>query len=175
MNTADYLLIAVVLISAVVGLLRGFLREAIAVITWVAALILAWHASSFLEPHLGGILGGPEVRPWAARAIMFILIMLAGSAIGAVVGHFVRLSIFSGVDRLLGFVFGLLRGFVVVGVIVIVCETVHLNGEQWWRRSTLMPYAEEAASILRSIIGEERHKHAISALRSGPPTQPTAA
>jgi membrane protein required for colicin V production len=96
------------------------------------------------------------VRPWAARAVIFLAVLLAGALIGMIVSHFVRLSIFSGTDRFLGAVFGLLRGMVVVGALVILCHTLQLDGEDWWGRSKLMPYAEHIGNVLRGLVGERK-------------------
>ena len=158
LNTADYLIIATVVISAVVGLLRGLLREVIAVCTWIAAAFVAWHFAGALEPHLGGLLAQDAVRPWAARFILFVAVLLLGHAIGVIMGHFVRLSLFTGVDRFLGLLFGLVRGVLIVGAAVIVCETVRLDGEPWWHQSVLVPYGQDAAALLWSL-GGSRFKH----------------
>ena len=159
MNATDYLVIAAIIISAIVGAARGFLREAIAVGAWLLALFLAWHFSDLIAPHLGGLMSDSEVRPWAARIIIVVLVLLLGAGIGATVGHFVRLSIFSGMDRLLGFFFGLLRGFVLLGVFVILGQLLRLQGEHWWRGSLLIPYGESMANGLRALVGEERVRH----------------
>ncbi|HXW75254.1 MAG TPA: CvpA family protein [Steroidobacteraceae bacterium] len=156
MNSTDYLVLAAIILSAIVGALRGFLREAVAVVTWVIALFVAWHFSELLEPHLGGLLADSEVRPWAARVIIVVLLLLLGAAIGTTLAHFVRLSIFSGMDRLLGFVFGVLRGFVLLGVFVILGQLLRLQGEHWWRHSLLIPYGESIANGLRTLVGEAR-------------------
>jgi membrane protein required for colicin V production len=160
MNLTDYLVILAVIASAVIGAVRGFLREAVALGAWVIALFLAWHFTDLIAPHLGGLLSGSEVRPWAARVIVVVLVLLLGAGIGATLGHFVRLSIFSGMDRLLGFGFGLLRGFVLLGVFVILGQLLRLQEEQWWRHSRLMPYGESIANGLRMLVGEERVQHA---------------
>ncbi len=107
MNVTDYLVIAAVVISAVVGAMRGFLREAVALVAWLLALFIAWHFADLVEPHLGGLLAGSAVKPWAARIIIVLLILLLGAAVGSMLAHFVRLSIFSGMDRFLGLIFGL--------------------------------------------------------------------
>jgi membrane protein required for colicin V production len=156
MNSTDYVVIAVVILSAGVGALRGFLREAVAVAAWLISLLIAWHFSDLIAPHLGGLLAQSDVRPWAARIIIVLLVLLFGAAFGAVLGHFVRLSIFSGMDRLLGFLFGLLRGFVLLGVFVILGQLLRLEGEHWWRGSLLIPYGESMANGLRTLVGEER-------------------
>ena len=159
MNSTDYLVIAAIIISAIVGVVRGFLREAVALAAWIIALFVAWHFSDLVEPHLGGLIGTSEVKPWAARVIIVVLILLLGAAVGGVLGHFVRLSIFSGMDRLLGFVFGVLRGFVLLGVFVILGQTLQLQGERWWNHSVLIPYGESIANGLRAIVGAERVPH----------------
>jgi membrane protein required for colicin V production len=167
MNTADYLLLALLIISAVVGLMRGFLREVIALLAWIIGVLAAWHLGPLLEPHLGGLLAGPQVRPWVARAVLLAAVLLVGAAVGAVSTHFVRLSIFSGMDRLLGFLFGLLRGLIMLGVVVIACQTLQLDGERWWHKSVLIPYGEDVASALRSLVGEPlKPRHAYSVLNS---------
>jgi membrane protein required for colicin V production len=159
MNATDYLVIAAFLISAVVGALRGFLREAVALATWLVALFIAWHFADLIEPHLGGLLSGSYVKPWAARIIIVLLILLLGAGIGALLDHFVRLSIFSGMDRFLGFIFGLLRGVVLLGVFVILGQLLRLEGEKWWTRSLLVPYGESVANGLRALVGEPRMRH----------------
>jgi len=159
MILTDYLVIVAILISATVGALRGFLRESIALGAWIIALFLAWHFADLLEPHLGGLLADPTVRPWAARVILIVLVLLVGAATGAILTHFVRLSIFSGMDRLLGFGFGLLRGFVLLGVFVILGQLLQLQGEGWWRHSLMIPYGESMANGLRTIVGEAHVPH----------------
>ena len=155
MNVTDYLVIAAVVISAVVGALRGFLREVVALLAWLIALFFAWHFADLIEPHLGGLLAGSAVAPWAARVIIVIVILLLGAAIGAVLNHFVRLSIFSGMDRFLGLVFGLLRGVVLLGVFVILGQVLRLDGERWWTRSLMIPYGQSVANGLRTMVGEK--------------------
>ena len=156
MNLTDYLVIAVVLLSAVMGALRGFLREAVALVAWLIALFLAWHFSDVVEPHLGGLLAGSSVKIWAARIIIVLVVLLVGAGVGAALGHFVRLSIFSGMDRFLGLVFGAFRGIVLLGVFVILGQLLRLDGERWWRHSLLIPYGESVANGLRALVGEER-------------------
>jgi len=159
MNVTDYLVIAAVVISAVVGAMRGFLREVVALVAWLLALFIAWHFSDLVEPHLGGLLAGSAVKPWAARVIIVVLILLLGAAVGAMLHHFVRLSIFSGLDRFLGLLFGLLRAVVLLGVFVILGQLLRLNDEHWWTHSLLIPYGESVANGLRTLVGEKSVHH----------------
>jgi membrane protein required for colicin V production len=156
MNWIDYLLLALVVFSCIAGLMRGLLREVIALVTWVAAVWLAWTYGSLVEPHLGGALANDSVRPWVARALVFLVVVLIGTTIALIVSHFVRLSLFSGLDRAFGGLFGLLRGLVMIGLFVILCHAVRLDGEPWWRKSLLVPYGEHAANVLRGMVGERK-------------------
>src|SRR5437588_10113270 len=116
MNLADYLVIAAIVASAIVGAVRGFLREAVALAAWVIALFLAWHFADLIAPHLGGLMSDSGVRPWAARVIIVLLVLLLGAGVGGALRHFVRLAIFSGMVRLPGFALRLLRGLVPAGL-----------------------------------------------------------
>jgi membrane protein required for colicin V production len=158
MKSADYWVVAIVLLFTIVGIMRGFLRELVAVISWLLALFIAWHFSaSLIAPHLGGLLTDEQVRPWAARAILLILVLFIGSVAGILIAHFVRLSLFSATDRFLGFAFGFIHAAIVLGVIVIICQLLHLDSERWWQESLLVPYAERVANGLRTLVGEDHH------------------
>jgi membrane protein required for colicin V production len=158
MNLADYLVILAVLVSAIIGAVRGFLREAVALATLILAIFLAWSFADSLAPHLGGLLENPPVNIWAARVIIFLIVLLVGMAVGAALAYFVRLSLFSGMDRFLGFVFGLARGVVLLGVFVILGQLLRLDGEPWWKASKIMPYGEGVATGLRALVGEQFEK-----------------
>jgi membrane protein required for colicin V production len=151
----DYVILAIVILSAVMGLVRGLLREAIAVITWFLAIVLAWSFGPSLEPHLGGIPVGSPLRIWAARAIIFVGILLLGGAISVIVSHYVRVSMFAGMDKFLGFVFGIVRGIVIVGAFTIAVQALRMDEDASWKRSKLMPYAIGVADALRGIVGEK--------------------
>ncbi len=84
--------------------------------------------------------------------------MLAiGAFVGLAVNHFVRLSIFIGTDRLLGFALGFVRGMIIVGMLVIIAQLLRLDGERWWRTALLAPYAERVANGLRTLVGAEHY------------------
>jgi membrane protein required for colicin V production len=154
MVTLDYIILAIVLISAIAGLVQGFLREICSLVTWVLGVLLAWKFGPVLAPHLGGVLREAPYGLWAGRAIIFVAVLVIGAIVGATVNHFVRLSLFSGLDRLLGFVLGVVRGVVIVGVVVILAQAAKLDGEAWWKKSRLLPIAEPVAGVLRSLVGD---------------------
>jgi membrane protein required for colicin V production len=156
LQATDYLLLAIIAVSGIIGIFRGFLRELVAAITWVLAIWGAWTFGPDLVPHLGGVLRQQPYGLWAARGLILIGVLFVGAALGLGLGYFVRLSIFNATDRFLGFLFGLVRGIVAVGLLVILADALQLHGEPWWRQSRLLPQAERVANGLRVLIGEKR-------------------
>lgn len=154
MNGADIFISLVVLISTVAGMVRGFVREAVALAFLVGGVIAAWTLGPDVEPHLGGYLAEPAVRPWVGRLVVFVAVLIAGMAVGALLAYLMRSAGLGLVDRMIGVLFGALRGAVLVGLLVIFGETVHLNQESWWTRSKLIPYGHMIGGWMRSIVGE---------------------
>jgi len=106
-----------------------------------------------LEPYLGGALAGTELQPWAARVIVLMAVVVASWILGSMLSWLVQRSgLTLGVDRLLGGVFGLVRGVVIVGFGVMLGQAARLESEPWWGKSMLMPVGEEMAGVLRGYV-----------------------
>jgi len=149
----DYILAAAVLLSILFGVVRGFLRESVALLGWLVGLWLAWRYAHLLEPYLGGALAGTELQPWAARVIVLMAVVIASWLLGSMLSWLVQRSgLTLGVDRLLGGVFGLVRGVVIVGFGVMLGQAAQLESEPWWGKSMLMPVGEEMAGVLRGYV-----------------------
>ncbi|HEV8330453.1 MAG TPA: CvpA family protein [Steroidobacteraceae bacterium] len=152
MNAADYLIVGVLLASMLLGTLRGFVREAVGLLAWLGGLWFAWRYAPQFEPLLGGMVGKPPVSLWTARALILLGVLVIGWLIAAVLGYFLRHSALSVlVDRVLGLVFGTVRGAVVIAVFVMLGEFVELNRVDWWKRSQLLPYASELAGWIQNF------------------------
>ncbi|MGC1523474.1 MAG: CvpA family protein [Steroidobacteraceae bacterium] len=155
MTGADVLIVLVVLGSTVIGLVRGFIREAVSLAFWVIAIWAAWKMGPLVEPHLGGLLAGPNVAPWVGRLVVLVLVLLIGWIVGALLSYFMHSVGLGIMDRGMGLLFGLLRGAVLVGLMIIAGELLHLHHEEWWSRSKLIPYAEPLGDWLRAMVGEK--------------------
>ncbi len=149
MTPVDYLIVGGCLVSAGIGFWRGFTKEALSLITLLAAIWLAWRFAFVVEPYLGDWAGGADARIWAARVIVFVLVLVAGALISWLARMLIRHSGLSGVDRLFGAVFGLLRAAVLVGLAVIVLEMAGMDQDRWWQQARLKPYADRAAAAVR--------------------------
>jgi membrane protein required for colicin V production len=166
MHGADLLIVAIVGISVIMGTVRGFIREVVALVAWVVAIWAAWRFSGFLHPYLGGLLVSTEQKAWVARAVMLVLVLLLGALVGAILTWMTSTAAGPSVmNRVLGFAFGFVRGAIVAAFLVLLGQNLHFEREPWWEHSKLMPYAEQVANWLRAVAGEARvyTRHALAA------------
>ncbi|MGC3982315.1 MAG: CvpA family protein [Steroidobacteraceae bacterium] len=168
MNFIDYLILAVLVVSLLLGFFRGFLGEAISLISWLGGLWLAWHYAYLIEPHLTGLIAKPPLNTWAARTIMLLAVLVIGWLTGAVVTYFVHQSGISlMLDRLLGMLFGFIRGVVLVSVAVMLGMQVRLESADWWQGSRFMPIAVEVSGWVKgfadSAVSDRRQTQSTTA------------
>jgi membrane protein required for colicin V production len=152
---ADVLIILVLLASTIFGIVRGFVREAVSLVFWIIAIWAAWKLGPMVEPHLGGVLAEPNVAPWIGRLVVLVLVLLTGWVVGWLLSYFTRSLGLGAMDRVLGLLFGILRGAVLVGLMIIGGELLNLNHEEWWNRSKLVPFGETVGDWLRAMVGEK--------------------
>lgn len=157
MQGADFIIVAVIGLSIVVGVVRGFIREAVALLSWLVAIWVAWRFSGFLHPYLGGVLESPEQKAWVARGIVLVCVLLIGALIGSILSWITNSAAgLSLMDRVLGFIFGLTRGVVLVGFAALLGQSLKLEHEPWWQHAKLVTYAEDVGEWLGGFAGESR-------------------
>ncbi len=87
MTGADVFILVVLLGSILIGLLRGFVREAASLVFWIIAIWAAWKFGPMVEPHLGGLLADPSVAPWVGRLVVLVLVLLVGWIVGVLLRY----------------------------------------------------------------------------------------
>jgi len=152
----DYIIIAVVLISAIVGIVRGFFREAISIATWLAAIWVVYVYAGNAAEMLSTKVESPVVRLLIAGAALFIAVLLLGALLGYLVSLLVQSTGLSGTDRLLGMVFGSVRGVIMLALLLVLAVgLLPVEQESWWSDSRLIPYVENVVVLLRDILPPE--------------------
>jgi membrane protein required for colicin V production len=152
MGWLDYLFIAIVVLSVLFGALRGFIREALSLLTWILAFVLALGYGPSFADRLKNVIDYVPVRVVVADIIVFFLVLLAGAVLTRLVGLLIRGSGLAPVDRLLGSGFGLLRGAFIVLALVMLAGLGTLGEESWWKQSALVPHLKPLADDLRGLI-----------------------
>ena len=148
----DYAIIAILVVSAGISVLRGFLREAISLLGWVFAF---WLALTFAD-DVSGLFARYVSQPSIRHALAFFTIVVATLIITAFVMYFVRLIVdkteITGTDRALGIIFGIARGIVIVAILVLFAGLTALPKDPWWRESTFIPHFQVLAVELQSLL-----------------------
>lgn len=135
----DYVIIVVIGFSALVSLIRGFVREALSLVTWGCAFFVASHYYSFLAVWFTGF-QDELVRNGIAIAVLFIATLIVGAIVNFVLGSLVEKTGLSGTDRVLGVCFGALRGVLIVSAILFFLDTfTGFSKSPDWQQSQLVP------------------------------------
>lgn len=141
MTIADYVILATILLSMGLSLYRGFAIEAISLFTWVAAFVISRLFSVPFAVILAEWIDPPSARQPIAFVALFVLTLVVGALIKHLVKQVVNATGLSGTDRLLGSVFGLLRGcLIVVVALIVLSRMTQAPADPWWRASLLIPH-----------------------------------
>lgn len=152
MTYVDFIVIAIVLVSSVLSVIRGFVKEAISLATWVLAAWVSITFSGRLATLLPQDLEIQSLRLAIGFIALFLLALLVGGLVNFLLSSFVTRSGLSGTDRALGVVFGLLRGVVVVAVLVLLAGLTALPQDDAWKESMLIGHFEIVAVWVRSFL-----------------------
>ncbi|MAT50798.1 MAG: colicin V production CvpA [Porticoccaceae bacterium] len=141
MNWADWTILAILGLSVLIGLIRGLVREALSLLVWVLAFFAATLFYAQGATWFDGLMETPSLRYISAWLVIFVGVLIVGSLVNYVIGYLVETTGLSGTDRLLGMVFGALRGIVVVmALVILVPGVLPVSEDQWWQDSKLIPY-----------------------------------
>ena len=148
----DYAILAIVGISTVISVRRGFVKEALSLAGWIAAFWIAIAFSGRGAALLEGYVTKPAWRAAIAFVVLLILVLLACGIVLRMAGLLVEKTGMSGTDRSLGIVFGVLRGIVIVGLLVLLAGLTALPGAPWWGESVLLPHLVDLANEIGAFL-----------------------
>lgn len=155
MTEFDYIVLAVVGFSGLLGFIRGFIKEAFSLIAYVAAGYAA-------------VMWGPRAYPWFASmiehhlvslalayAVVFIAVLLIVGIINLSLSSLISITGLGPADRGLGLLFGLARGVLLVIVVVILAGYTSFPLEPWWQNARFSPAAVNAVLYIKSLLPVE--------------------
>ncbi len=158
MEYSDMVVLGIIAISMLVGAIRGFVKEAFSLAVWAAAFLVAFQYSGTLALQLENHIELPSARNALAFSGLFLVVLLIGGLLTFLIGKLVEKTGLSGTDRLLGGVFGGIRGLVLVIALMLVAGLTPVPQDPWWKSSrsiqSLLPLAEWSAQFLPDYILE---------------------
>jgi len=150
----DYLLIAVFFLSALMGLFRGLVKEALSLVGWVVAIWCAWLFGGAVAEWIPSVADGSIIETWVARILIVVVVLILSGLLNRFIAMVIDQSGLSGTDRMVGMVFGMARGVVLVGLVVLMLDAVGFDADPWWQESKLIPYAAPLAERLGDMAGD---------------------
>lgn len=155
MTSFDYAVIAIIVLSAVVGWWRGFMYELFSLIGWLAAYIVAHTYSAQALPYVPPAVGADNVRSAAAFAALFIVTLIVGALFAWFLARLAKFAGLSGMDGKFGAIFGMLRGGLVVIALVWLGGLTDLPQLPFWRNALTSKPLQEMALYAKDYLPED--------------------
>jgi membrane protein required for colicin V production len=145
MPIVDILIAIAIVVSMIIGVYRGFVKEAIS----TTALLVAIWGALYFGPGVGAVaeswIASAELQTWFGRVLVFAIVLSIGGLVSWGISKLVRLSVLSGIDRLLGSCFGAARGVLLVALAILAGRFAGFDNDDWWVSSETIPYFEVVA------------------------------
>jgi membrane protein required for colicin V production len=148
--TIDIAIVFIVAASGVISMIRGFVKEAMALVIWLSAFVVAMSFKEVVAELLANVIVLASIRQLAAWGILFVGTLLIGAMVNFLLGKLVSSTGLSGTDRTLGLVFGVFRGLLVVlALVIIVPKALPVDQDSWWTASSLIPLFQSFEEVGR--------------------------
>jgi membrane protein required for colicin V production len=137
----------------VISLLRGFVRESLALAGWILAVwVSLFYMSSmavFIAPYLNL---PPSILSLVSFAILFVVTLIIAALVSNLVATLVDKTGLSGTDRAIGMLFGIARGILIVGVLILLAGFTLVPQDPWWKESVLISHFQQLALMMKEFL-----------------------
>jgi membrane protein required for colicin V production len=158
MTGFDYVVIGIISLSLLFGLWRGVVGEVIALVAWVLGVVAAIEFGGQVGASIFTGIADPSLRTLAGCVAIFVGVLLVMALVRWAVRSMVKALGLSVSDRLLGMIFGLVRGVLVTMVLVGLGGMTTAPKQTWWREATLSPPLETAVLVARQWLPDDLAK-----------------
>lgn len=152
-NQVDIVILIITVLSSMFGLWRGLIKEVLSLLTWIAALLVARVYSEPLAGLMTGMIENDGIRYVTAFAMLFVTVMMFGTFLNFLMSKLLNVTGLKLADRLLGAVFGVARGVIIVLVILFVTN-MFVSETELWQQSQLIPYGMDMIEKSQVFIGD---------------------
>jgi membrane protein required for colicin V production len=159
MTWFDYAVLAIIGLSVLLSIIHGFVRELLALASWVMAFVAAQSYVTAVAPLLPAAIPGSSLRLLAAFMIVFLVVLLAMTLLASAVSRLVKRAGLGVVDRTLGAAFGMVRGLAIVMLAVLLAGLTTLPKQPAWRHAILSAPLEVLANVIKVWLPYDLSKH----------------
>lgn len=148
----DIVILSILGLSALVGVLRGMIAELMGLVVWFAAAYLSFKFGADLAPLYADVVNSESIQQALGYFSLFVGTLLVGSLITYLLRKLVSSTGLSGTDRMLGVVFGLVRGVAIACVVILLLSFTPFTKQAWWGDSMLLPHFRPAAQWMQTWL-----------------------
>jgi membrane protein required for colicin V production len=148
----DYVIIGIIALSAIISVVRGFVKEVLSLAAWVLAFWVALTFSPQFSVLLSDYISTPSVSLFSAFAALFIVTLILSALVNHLIATIVEKTGLSGTDRMLGVLFGILRGVAIVTLLVLLAAATPMPNDAWWQNAVLIEHFEKLAIWARQFF-----------------------
>ena len=156
-NWIDYTIIAIIALSVLMSGMRGFVREVISLVIWVAAIAVSFIFYRYIADLLVNFIHSDSVRLVVSFVGLFLVTLILGMLINYLISQLVANTGLSGTDRVLGVIFGIARGVLVVVLLMMLMSLTPFSKEASWQESVLVPHFQPLEDWLRNFLPQSLH------------------
>lgn len=153
----DYLILFIVIVSMLISLLRGFVKEALSLVGWILAVVIGFtymgQLALFLQPKLNSL--PPSVLNLLGFSILLVITLIVAGLINNLVSKLIEKTGLTGTDRAIGMLFGIARGLVLVGILVLLAGFTMVPQDPWWSKSLFLVHFEQLAVTLATFLPDD--------------------
>lgn len=155
MTGFDFVVLAILLASIVVSMMRGLVREVLSLLAFAAAFVCAVWWGPWAHQALAPYIETELLRLAVAYLGVFIGVLLVVGTVNLALGTIIKSTGLAPADRGLGAIFGLARGLLILLILIVAAGYTPLPAEAWWRQAMLSPLSELAVIGLKRQLPED--------------------
>lgn len=160
MNGFDLALVVALLIFTAIGAWRGFVREVLSLLTWIAGGVVAWLFADRVAGLFERMTDEPALRQVLAFILLFVAVVIIGTVAALLINKFIlSKEAFRLPNRILGGLLGLARGIVIVVIVFLLAGLTSVPQRSWWHESFLAPYFARLAVYASGYIPRDVARH----------------
>lgn len=156
MNTIDIIILILVFLSAIIGFWRGITREVLGIASWLMAAVFTYFLHDLAEPLVGLVISNGFFKEIVSAVLVFVVFLVILTSITYSFSDAVKSSIVGGADKVLGFLFGTLRGFVLISILAFGANRFLMknpeNTPEALKTSRLLPLSDRFITLMIQSI-----------------------